>query len=104
MPLEAAFLAYAGFAHLARATYRHRDSRALSFLPQPVHRLVGAALLILSFVTSLIRFGPAQGPVAWTGMLCLAAAAMVVLLSRWPQVALSGALVALPAAVLAGLN
>jgi hypothetical protein len=104
MPVEGALLAYAGFAHLARATHRYRDARALSFLSQPAHRLAGAVLLILSFIMSLVRFGAAQGPVAWTGMLCLAAAAMVLLLSRWPRVAFSGALVAVPAAMLAGLS
>jgi len=90
MPLESALIAYAGFALLALGTQRLRNTLAPSAPPlKPARaRLIGGALLALSFVAAVLRFGSRQGPVAWFGLSSLAALALVLVLSRWPRVAL----------------
>lgn len=82
MPLETACLAYAGLASIAATGRRFRRARPARL------RIAGAALLLLSLAAAIARFGPAQGPVAWTGMLGLAGAALVLILSRWPRAAI----------------
>lgn len=90
MPLESALIAYAGFSVLALGTQRQRH--ALAPLAPPLEpmsaRLIGAALLVLSLAAAIGRFGPRQGPVAWLGLISLAALALVLVLSRWPRTAL----------------
>lgn len=44
----------------------------------------------------MLRFGDRQGPVAWLGLSSLAALALVLVLARWPRVALG----VLPAAAI----
>jgi hypothetical protein len=88
--LEAGLLAYAGFASLAIARKRHRPTRPLPVMPAPAQaRLIGVALLALSFAVALFRFGVAQGPVAWTGQLCVAGVAFVLLLSLHHRMAIA---------------
>lgn len=89
MPLEAALLAYAGFAALALGTHRHRRT-ALPWIgaaPRGAARLVGGVLLVFSFASAMLKFGPRVGPVAWAGLASLAALALVLLMSRWPRAA-----------------
>ena len=82
MPLEAGLFAYAGLTSLAVARKKHRPVRPLRLMPTPEQaRLIGVALLALSFAAAIQRFGAAQGVVAWTGQLCVAGTVFVLLLS-----------------------
>lgn len=82
MPFETGLLAYAAFANLALVQKKHRPARPLPVMLTPRRaRLLGWALLLASLVVALHRFGAAQGIVAWTGQLCVAGAAFVLLLS-----------------------
>lgn len=86
MPLEGC-IAYAAFANLALGKTKHRNAIRDRW---PVHarRILGTALLLLSYAAATWRFGAIQGPVMWLGMLSLAGIVLVLLLSRWPAVAL----------------
>ncbi|EXS69966.1 DUF3325 family protein [Sphingobium sp. Ant17] len=79
---EAGLFAYAGFASLAVARKKHRPARPLPFLPAPGRAgPIGWTLLNLSLAIAIVQLGAAQGLVAWTGQLCVAGAAFVLLLS-----------------------
>jgi len=99
MPLEAALLGYAALANLARADARIGPLPVRApLLPPRIARAAGIALALLSLVAAFLRFGPYQGAVAWFGLVSLAGIALVLLLSRWPVLALR---LWLPAALLA---
>lgn len=90
MPLETALLSYAAFANLAIANPRHRPAPPLcTALPLRLARYLGIALLLLSALLAILRFGPYQGPVAWLGLVSAAGIALVLLMSRWPRTALA---------------
>jgi len=96
MPLEPGLIAYAGLAGLAAARAKHWPARHVPAALSPVLvRAAGALLLLLSLVAALCRFGPAQGAVAWTGQLCIAGAALVLVMSWRFYAALKLAIVAL---------
>lgn len=90
MPLESALIAYAGFTLLALGTQRLRGALAPHAPPlDPARaRLLGGGLLALSLTAAVLRFGSRQGPVAWLGLSSLAGLVLVLVLSRWPRVAL----------------
>lgn len=105
MPLDAIAGAYAGLTCLALAARRPRQAIALpAFATPPRLRALGSLLLGLSLALIGTRLGPAQGVVAWIGMLGLTALALVLLLSHAPRSALLTAipLLALGAADLLG--
>lgn len=96
MPLEPLLAGYAGFVSLALAMKKHRPADLATRLPSPrLARMLGWVLLALSFALALWRLGTAIGPVAWTGQLCLAGAAFVLLQSWKPRAALALAPLAL---------
>lgn len=90
MPLEAGLFAYAGLASLASARKKHRLARSLPGMATPGRaRAIGVGLILLSLCVAILRFGAAQGLVAWTGQLCVAGAALVLLLSWHNRVAIT---------------
>lgn len=89
MPFEPGLIAYAGLAHLAMARHKFRAASPLPIgIPFPAVRAAGIVLLMLSMVAAMLRFGPAQGAAAWTGQMCIAGVALVLLLSWRPRTAL----------------
>jgi len=89
MPLESALLGYAALANLAQASGRPKRLRARAPLLAPrAAGMAGIALVLLSLCAAFLRFGPYQGAVAWFGLVSLAGVALVLLLSRWPELAL----------------
>ncbi|MDF0542152.1 DUF3325 domain-containing protein [Sphingobium sp. H39-3-25] len=100
MPLESGLIAYAAFANLAVAIKKHRPKKPVpAMLAPPRARLVGAVLLAISLIVAVLRFGGAQGFVAWVGELCIAGAMLVLLMSWRPRLALSLGLATLACAV-----
>ena len=96
MPFEPLLAGYAGFVSLALAMKKHRPADLATRLPPPpLARALGWALLALSLGLAFWRLGTAVGPVAWTGQLCLAGAAFVLLQSWKPRAALALAPLAL---------
>jgi hypothetical protein len=88
MPLDVIAVAYVGFLCLAIATRRVRPAIPLSRAIAPrVLRIAGSLLLALSFLIGAARLGVATGIVAWIAALAVAAVALVLLLSRSPNVA-----------------
>lgn len=86
-------LAYLGFLLLALAMDRHHRAM-LGGVPGPrrrrLCRLGGAALLGLSLLPCFAAWGWSIGPVAWCGVLSLAAFVLVLLLTYAPRAALPG--------------
>lgn len=99
MPIEPGLIGYAALASLTLGMKKHRPTPPLPLMPSPQSaRLLGWLLIACAAVIAILRFGPALGIVAWTGQLCLGGAALVLLLSWRPRVAL---LLAAPALGLA---
>ncbi len=89
MQFEPVFLSYAGLACLALSTHRLRRDAGFRRLPAVAAlRAFAAALLLLACWCAAHSFGVHQGPVAFIGMLSVAGLPLVLLLSRWPKVAL----------------
>lgn len=102
--LEPGLIAYAGLASLAAARAKHWPARHLPAVLSPFQaRVAGVLLLLLSLFAALHRFGPAQGTVAWTGQLCIAGVALVLLMSWRFFAALKLAFAALLAAAVLAL-
>jgi hypothetical protein len=100
MPLESGLIAYAAFANLAVGIKKHRPKKPVpAMLAPPKARIAGAVLLALSLIVAVLRFGGAQGFVAWVGELCIAGAALVLLMSWRPRLALGLSLATLACAV-----
>ncbi|SNS12848.1 Protein of unknown function [Sphingomonas laterariae] len=101
MPLEAGLFAYAAMANLALANPRHRKAPLppVTFDTRGA-RAMGIALLAISILFAFTRFGAYQGAVAWIGMTSIAGVALVLLMSRWPRLALG---LWLPATAIAAL-
>lgn len=91
MPLETVLLAYAGLALLAAVRGRtpHRPTEPPFVTSRPAMRIVGFALLLLSLATAFAHFGRYQGVVAWLGLLSLSGVGLVLLLSRWRDIAIA---------------
>lgn len=82
MLLELGLIAYAGLASLAAARARHWPARHLPGPLSPaIVRAIGVLLLAVSVVVAFRQFGPAHGLVAWTGELCVAGVALVLVMS-----------------------
>lgn len=104
MPLEAGLIAYTALTSLAMVDKRRHPKPALRFVPPFDHaRLAGIALMALSFLAAIYRFGIGQGVVAWIGQLSIAAVAFVLLLSWRPRIAVLLAMAALPVALVLAL-
>lgn len=89
MHLEPALLSYAALACLALSTYRVRRDVTFEGLPAvAILRAIAAALLLLAAWRAVDDFGPHQGPVAFIGMVSVAGLPLVLMLSRWPRIAL----------------
>lgn len=89
MRLEPALLSYAALASLALSTHRLRRDVAVERLPTVATlRTFAVVLLVLAAWRAVHDFGPYQGPVAFIGMVSIAGLPLVLLLSRWPRVAL----------------
>lgn len=89
MQLEPVFLSYAGLACLALSTPRLRRDAGFKKLPTVAAlRAFAAGLLLFAAWCAAHEFGPHQGPVAFIGMVSVAGLPLVLLLSRWPKVAL----------------
>lgn len=89
MSLEAGLIAYAALANIALARKKHRLVPPVQgMLPPSVARSAGIFLLLLSIAVAIVRFGGAQGVVAWTGQLCVAGGIFVLLLSWRARTAL----------------
>jgi hypothetical protein len=89
MRVEPALLSYAALACLALSTHRLRRDAAFEGLPAVAAlRASAVVLLILAAWRAVHDFGPYQGPVAFIGMVSIAGLPLVLLLSRWPRVAL----------------
>lgn len=89
MPLEIACFAYAAFANFALAKPRHRREFHLpTFLTPPHNLLLGWLLLAMSGVVAGIGLAAPQGVVIWVGTICITGLAFILLLSRWPGLAL----------------
>jgi uncharacterized membrane protein len=100
MPLEPGLIAYAGLASLAAARSKHWPARRLPAALSPsMAKVAGVLLLLLSSVIAFQRFGAAQGAVAWTGQLCVAGVALVLLMSWRFDTALKLGIVALMVAL-----
>ena len=96
MSLDPALAGYAGLVCLALAMKKHRQQPASPILPSPrVAGSLGWGLLALSLVLAVRSFGAVQGSVEWIGQLCLAAAALVLLMSWRRSLAFALALPAL---------
>jgi len=105
--LASALLAHAGFAALALAMDRHyRSMRATrrGCPPRLRSRLRAAATLALalSLAAALRAWPPADGAVAWFGLLTAAAIVLVLLLAYRPRAALAGGVTAGVLALAAG--
>lgn len=89
MPIEPGLIGYAAFASLALAMKKHRPAHPIPLMPS-LHsaRPLGWMLIACAGVVAILRFGGAQGVVAWIGQMCVAGAAMVLLLSWRPRIAL----------------
>jgi len=92
--LASALLAHAGFAALALAMDRHYRSMRATRRACPPRlrsglRAAGAFALALSLATALHAWPPADGAVAWFGLLTVAALALVLLLAYRPRAALT---------------
>jgi 4-hydroxybenzoate polyprenyltransferase len=99
MPLEAGLLGYAAWTSLALASKRGLPSLPVSLSPH-TGRFVGYALLALSAISAVLRFGPPIGVVAWLAQLCVAGALVIVILSWRPKLALALGVPALAAGAL----
>lgn len=89
MHVEPALLSYAGLACLALSTRRVRRDIMIEGLPTlATLRAVALALLLLAAWRAAHHFGPAQGSVAFIGMVSVAGLPLVLLLSRWPRIGL----------------
>lgn len=100
MSLDVALLGYAAFAALASARERPRHDRGGRFRLNPRrHRALGIALLLAALGAAAIHHGARQALVAWIGLLSIGAVALVLLLSRWRDLAMRLA----PPAALLGL-
>ena len=86
---------------LALANPRHRKAPLppVTFGTRAA-RAIGIALLAISILFAFTRFGAYQGAVAWIGMASIAGVALVLLMSRWPRLALG---LWLPATAIAAL-
>jgi len=104
MWLEPALLFYVGLACLALSTRRVRRGLLLPALPK-IRTAQALALIFLALAAwrSIHHYGPYQGPVAAIGMLCAAGIPLLLLLSRWPRLALLATIPALALAI-AGTN
>ncbi|WP_176594065.1 DUF3325 domain-containing protein [Sphingobium sp. EM0848] len=90
MPLEAGLVSYAALASMALASKKHRSTPPLPIMPSPgMARWAGWVMLILALVVAMLRFGMAQGMVAWIGQMCVAGTGLVLLLSWRPRLALA---------------
>lgn len=101
MPLEPLLLSYAGLASFAASTPRFRNDLRWSLPDVALMKIVGGLFLLAALWRAVVHFGPYQGPVAWTGLLCLAGAVLVLLASRRKDAAL---LLALPLAAAAAIT
>lgn len=89
MRIEPALLSYAALACLALSSHRLRRDVAFEGLPAAATlRVLAVGLLVLAAWGAVHAFGPYQGPVAFIGMVSIAGLPLVLLLSRWPKVAL----------------
>lgn len=105
MPIETGLVSYAALTVLALAMKKHRAQVAAQLLPSPrAARIAGWAMLALSAAAAVAHFGPAVGVAAWVGQLCLAGAALALLLSWRPRLAPAFATLALAGAALASLS
>jgi hypothetical protein len=110
MGLMSLVLAFGGFAGLALAMPRHHGQLRGGSPPgrsRPVFVVAGWGMLAASAAPSVASWGWAFGLTAWLGLLSVAAAALVLLMSYIPRVALALAAGSVPlagvCAVVAGL-
>lgn len=95
MQLEPALISYAGLACWALSTQRLRRELIIPAMPAAaVMRGLAALVLLLAAARAVYHFGPHQGPVALIGMLSMSGLLLLLVLSRWPRLAISGAVVA----------
>ena len=88
MWFETGLISLAALTCLALAMRKHRSQVALGVMASPpVARVLGWALLGLSAVVAIGRFGVPFGLAAWVGQLCVAGVALVLLMSWRPGVA-----------------
>lgn len=88
MPLEPGLISYAALASMALAVKKHRPAPPLPVMPaMETARWIGWMLLALALVAAVLRFGAAQGIVAWIGQMCVAGALLVLMLSWRPRLA-----------------
>ncbi len=88
MPLDIVAAAYVGFLCLAAATRRVRPAMPLLRAITPQALCIGGGLLLaLALLSGAARLGVAIGIVAWIAALAIAAVALVLLLSRSPNIA-----------------
>lgn len=100
MPLESGLIGYAAWASLALAYKRGLPQTPAAITPSPrAARIAGYALLAISAVAAMLRFGPPIGVVAWLAELSVAGALIIVVLSWRPRLALALAPPALAGAV-----
>lgn len=92
MLFESGCLAYAGFAQIALARPKYRAVPSLPHIRPALRRALGWIALMLSLVPPTIGLGGPQGLVTWAGAISLAALTLVLLMSRWPTVALQTSL------------
>jgi hypothetical protein len=88
MPFDIVAAAYVGFLCLAAATRRVRPAIPLSrAVTARALRIAAGLLLALALLLGTARLGVAIGIVAWIAALAIAAVALVLLLSRSPNLA-----------------
>ncbi len=92
MVIGALLCAYAGMAGLCQGLERHYKQvwgRACPPMLRLLLRWGGWAGLLASLLLCAQAWGWAMGPVAWFGVISLAAVLLVMLLPYWPRLAVS---------------
>lgn len=88
MPLETGLIAYSALTSIAMIDKRRRPKPPVPFAILFDHaRMAGVALILLSAITAMYRFGIGHGVVMWLGQLSIAGVALVLLLSWQPRLA-----------------
>lgn len=106
--IAALLLAHAGFAALALAMDRHHramwvKTRGCPRQLRPILTTAGTLALAASLAAALRAWPPANGAVAWFGLLTVAALALVLLLTYRPRFALAVGVTAAALGLAAGV-
>jgi len=86
MSIETGLISYAALAFLALTQTKHRIRAACPLSPR-MAALMGGTLLALAAAVAIRRLGLPFGLTAWVGQLCVAGAALVLLMSWRPNYA-----------------